>query len=227
MTEDLAHQIATAARALEDEVGSQETMEKVVELAKKMMASCERAGITLIRQGQIYSPAESDDLVKRVDELQVEYQQGPCVDAILEHEIVYSANLADDKRWPHWGPRTVEETGIRSMMCFRLFTRGDLVGALNLYASLKGAFDAGDRDVGVALAAHAAIAVAAAHEIENLHAAVDGRTVIGQATGILMERFNIDADQAFAVLKRISQDANRKVRDIAHELVTTRSVPDA
>ncbi len=200
-------------------------MAKVVELAVEMVDHAEHAGITLVQRGKLGTPAVSHDVVRRVDELQYEHREGPCVDAILEDEVVHSPDIAGDERWPKWGARTAEETGIRSMLCFRLFTLDDTIGALNLYSSRPAAFEREDREIGLALAAHAALAVVAAREIETLHLAVDSRTIIGQAVGILMERFDIDADRAFAVLKRVSQNSNRKVREIAHELVTTRRTP--
>lgn len=224
-TDDIPRLIASAARSLQDEVGSQHTMEKVVELAVGMIDNAEHAGVSLLRQGRIESSAASDDMVRRVDELQYEHREGPCVDAILDDEVVHSRDIAHDERWPRWGSLTTEETGIRSMLCFRMFTIEDTVGALNLYSTRAGAFDADDREVGLALTAHAALAVVASQQIETLHLAVDSRTVIGQAVGILMERFDMDADRAFGVLKRVSQESNRKLRDVAHELVATRRTP--
>lgn len=224
-TDHLSRLIASVARSLQHQDGSQPTMDKVVEFGVEMVDDAEHAGILLLRQGRVESPAASDDVVRRVDELQYEHRQGPCVDAILEEEIVHSSNIAADGRWPNWGPRATEETGIRSMLCFRLFTVEDTVGALNLYSRREGAFGAEDRDVGLALAAHSAVAVVAAQQIETLHVAVDSRTIIGQAVGILMERFDLDADRAFGVLKRVSQQTNRKLRDVAQELVSTRQLP--
>lgn len=225
--DDLSRLIASAARAIEHEVGAQDTIEKIVELAVKLIDDCDHAGISLRRPGRIESPVVSDDLVRRIDVLQHEHGEGPCVDARVEEELVHSSDIAADERWPSWGPRTVEETGVCSVMCFRLFTTGDVIGALSLYSSGQGVFDADDRELGLALAAHAAIAMSGAHQIDTLHLAVDGRTVIGQALGILMERFDIDADQAFALLKRLSQDSNRRIRDLALELVATRKMPPA
>lgn len=222
----LSRDIAAAARELQQEIGSQHTMERAAQLAVKMVDGCDHAGITLIRQGNIESPAVSHDVVLRVDQLQYQYRQGPCVDAIFEEEMVHSRDLATDGRWPEWGPRTASETGIHSMMCFRLFTTEDTIGALNLYADTSGAFDGDDLEHGLALAAHTALAVVASQQIESLQAGMDSRTTIGQASGVLMERYDLEADVAFAILKRISQDSNRKLRDVALEVVITRKLPD-
>ena len=191
-----------------------------------MVDGCDHAGITLVHHEQLSSPAVSDDVVARVDALQFEYGQGPCVDAVRESEVVHSGDIARDGRWPVWGPRTASETGVRSMMCFRLFTSKDTIGALNLYADREAAFDDEDREHGLALAAHVALAIVASQQIETLHVGLDTRTTIGQATGMLMERFSLSPDVAFKVLKRVSQDSNRKLRDVALELVATGILPD-
>ena len=112
------------------------------------------------------------------------------------------------------------------MMCFRLFTYGDKLGALNLYSARGDAFDAEDRERGLAIAAQTAIAMAAVEEIDQLKAGMDTRALIGQAQGILMERFDLDDSLAFAVLIRLSSHTNRKLRHIAWEIVNTRQLPD-
>jgi hypothetical protein len=138
---------------------------------------------------------------------------------------VYSRDLAAESRWPDWGPRVVDELGVRSMLCFRLFTTKDTLGALNLYSRRAGAFTEDDAVEGLALAAHVAVALVSATQIEGLNAAAVNRTVIGQAQGILMERYDIDSERAFSLLRRVSQDSNRRLRWIAAELVRTRKVP--
>jgi GAF domain-containing protein len=144
----------------------------------------------------------------------------------LHHqETVYSPDLASDERWPVWGPKVAGETGVRSIISYRLFTTNNTLGAMNLYSRSVAAFDSEDSYNGLALAAHVAVALAAARNADNLERAVTTRTVIGQAEGILMERFNISADQAFAVLRRVSQDRNLKLNKVAEEVVTTRKTP--
>jgi GAF domain-containing protein len=225
----LSRHLADAARDLQGETGAQDTMDKAVELAVTMIPSCESAGISMAHRGErrIDTPAATSPTALQVDELQYEFGQGPCLSAIHDEEVVYCRDLAREQRWDAWGPRTAEATGIRSMLCFRLFTNEHTVGALNLYASKPDAFDEEDRDHGLALAAHAAVAVAAAQEVDQLRIAVDGRTIIGQAQGILMERFSLSASQAFNVLVRVSSTTNTKVRDVSMELVRTRVVPGA
>lgn len=226
MPPTLARQLANAARDLQEAAGAQGTMDRVVALALDLVPHAEHAGISLShRHRPIDTPAATSDVVKRVDALQYDLGEGPCLDALHHEPSVYSPDISIDERWPAWGPRTAEEIGIRSMMCFQLFTYENTLGALNLYASRTGSFDEADQEQGLALAAHAAVAVAAAQEIEGLTRALDSRSVIGQAMGILMERFQLGADPAFQVLARVSSHSNRRIVDIASELVETRRDP--
>ena len=134
-------------------------------------------------------------------------REGPCFDALEMHERVHSRDLATDTRWPRWGPHVAHEIGVVSVVSYRLFTTADSLGALNLYSRTSEAFDLDDIYNGEALAAHVAVALASSRQAEQLGVAITTRTVIGQAEGILMERFDISADQAFAVLRRVSSTA--------------------
>src|SRR5829696_9556937 len=108
------------------------------------------------------------------------------------------------------------------MLCLRLFTSTDLVGALNLYSKQIDAFDDDDAYTGTYLAAQVAVAVAETQASDGLRISALNRTIIGQAQGILMERYKMDTDQAFNVLRRVSQDNNIKLIRVADELVRTR-----
>jgi GAF domain-containing protein len=159
------------------------------------------------------------------DQLQYETGEGPCLSAIWEEETVYVPDLAHDPRWLHWGPRLAEKTGLRSSFSVRLFTIKDTLGALNMYSTTAAAFSAVDKAEGVAIAAHIAVAVAAAQNLEQYESALDSRTVIAQACGLVMERYDMDAVRAIALLTRLSTTQNVKLRDIAAELVHTRRLP--
>ena len=111
------------------------------------------------------------------------------------------------------------------MLCCQLFVDGDQLGALDLYAGRPGAFDDESQVLGQLFAAHAAVAIAGAEHEEDLRTAVGGRDLIGQAEGILMERHEITADQAFGVLVQVSQEVDRKLSDVAGELTDTGAVP--
>lgn len=123
------------------------------------------------------------------------------------------------------GPRVSTQLGVAGMLCVQLFTTADTLGGLNLYSHRADAFDDDSADVATYLAAHVAVAVAETQNSDQLRLAAVNRTVIGQAQGILMERFSIDAARAFDVLRRVSQDNNVKLRNVAQNLISTRHTP--
>lgn len=224
-TAGFATQLADAARAMHGGSSTQETLDKVVSVATELIHGCDLVGISVVRRGGIDTPAASDEQLRRVDELQFELKEGPCFDALRTHETVCSGDLAGDARWPRWGPLVATEVGARSIVSYRLFTTEDTLGALNLYARTVGAFDDDDVTDGYALAAHVAVALAAADSVEHLETAINNRTAIGRAEGILMERFDLTPAQAFAVLRRVSQHRNVRLHLVADELVRTRQTP--
>ncbi len=224
--EPLAERMTAAARELQHETEPQAILDLAARLAVQNVQGCDAAGITLVRKGRISeTPAYTSEAVKRSDDLQQELDEGPNLEVIREHDLTQSPNLAEDHRWPTWGPLAVAELGLNSTLCLRLFTVEDLVGALNLYSSRPGAFDEAAVQDAQALAAHVAVAVVSARRIAQLHEALDSRTSIAAAVGILMERFGLSYDRAFAVLGRISSQGNVKIRDLATELLETGSLP--
>lgn len=224
--ESISERMATAARELQDQHDPASTVKSAVELLVQNVEGCAAASVSLVhRRQRVETPAASDDLAAISDRLQQELGEGPCLDAIWEEERVEVPDLATDTRWPRWGPRVIEATGARSVVTFRLFTIKDVLGAVSMYSTEVDAFSADDKAEGVALAAHIAIAVAAAQEIEQYETALDSRTVIAQACGLVMERFDLDAVQAFSLLTRFSTTQNIKMRDVAAELVHTRVLP--
>ena len=229
VTEDhLSERMAAAARELQGQVDPAATVKSAVELAVKNVHGCDAASVSIVRaRRKVETPAATDDLAVIGDRLQYETGEGPCLSAIWDEETVYAPDLVNDPRWLNWGPRVAEATGARSSFSVRLFTADDTLGALNLYSTHADAFPQPDRAEASAIAAHISIAVAAAQRIEQFEDALDSRTVIAQACGIVMERYNIDAIKAFAVLTRLSSTQNVKLRDIATELVLTRRVPTA
>ncbi len=225
-THDLADVMSRTARRLQEEHGDVEgTLQAITASAVEFVPHAEECGITyVIGRKRVEPRASTSDLPREVDALQGRLGQGPCMDAVWEHEVVHVEDVAADDRWPEFA-RMAPALGVGSMMCFRLFVEGDRLGALNLYARHPRAFDAASEDAGHMLAAHAAVAIAGAEHEQNLRTAVNSRDVIGQAKGILMERHKLTADQAFAVLARASQEVNRKLVDVARELTDTGAVP--
>jgi len=217
----LAAQLGELARSLEAEDDTGAMLDEVVAAAVAIIPGVEAASISLVvAHRQITSQHRTGDLPERVDAIQTATGQGPCLDAAYEHEIVRVPDVAHERRWPEFAQRAYE-AGAGSMLSFQLYVEGDTLGALNLYNTRPGGFDDESEQVGLLFAGHAAIAFADARKVEHLDRAVSSRDLIGQAKGMLMERYRIDADGAFRVLARVSQSTNRPLRDVADELVTT------
>jgi GAF domain-containing protein len=224
-------EFAEMARALFSARSVNETLGQVVSLAVATIEGCDLAGIFLVDGDVVTTPVRTEAVVEEVDALQHLTAEGPCLEAIREGVTFYADDLADDPRWPRFGPEAIKR-GVRSLLALPLFVNGTL-GALNLYARYPRAFGVVDRARGLLLAALAALAYSAAktHEDQdlltaNLYGALATREVIGQAQGILMERERITADQAFDVLRRASQHLNRKLREVAADLVDTGEWPE-
>jgi GAF domain-containing protein len=182
--------------------------------------------IYVVARRRLEPRARTGDMSRLTDDVQDRVGEGPCLDALWEHKIVRIADMLTETRWPRFTPEAVL-VGARSSLSFRLFIENDSLGALNLYGHAPHAFGDESEDVGSLFASHAAIALAGAQTEERLREAVASRDRIGQAKGILMERFKVTADQAFALLARASQVTNRKLVDIANELCETGALPPA
>jgi GAF domain-containing protein len=211
---------------LHEEPGIEETVEAVLQFALQAVR-CTHAGVVLARRGRrLETAVATDPVVEQVGRLQIEYGEGPAVTAAAGDGdfSVYVSDTTVDQRWPAWSPRAAT-LGLRSALAVRLHTGGAALGVLELFHTQPAAFDASDDAVAHILARHASIAVAHARKEASLLQAMDARKLVGQAQGILMERFSVDAEGAFAILRRYSQDNNRKLRDVAVELINTRKLP--
>lgn len=210
------------ALELHEEPTAERTIERIAEFAKTA-TSCDDAGIMLVRgRNQIETAAATSSRVGESHNLQIIFDEGPCLDAIEGGPLYLANDVAADLRWPIWGP-AVAELGMRSVLSIRLETRARRYGSLNLYAERLDAFDDDDVAVASIFVRHASVAIAAAHNEEGLQVAIDARKLIGQAQGILMERYDLDADRAFDFLRRQSQDNNIKLRDVAAWVVENRT----
>src|SRR3954467_8009164 len=213
--DELARRLAEAARGMHKQLSPQQVLDRVVSLAVAMVPGADEATITMVRaRRHVYSAAATGDLARSFDILQNETGEGPCLDAMWNQQTVRVNDLAADPRWPVLGPRAGQR-GVGSMLCLQLFVQEDTLGALDLLAHEKAAFTDESEHIGLLLASHAAIAVADAQKLGHATMALVNRDLIGQAKGILMERFRLTADQAFDVLDRVSQELNRKLVDIA------------
>lgn len=201
------------------------TLDAIVAFACQALHS-HLAGVMLVHEnGDVESAAVSDLLVRRRDELHLILRDGPCLDAMVESHVNLIASTREDTRWPRWGP-AADSIDIRSVLSIRL-TRGDdgSIRSLNVYSDQTHAYDATDVEIGRAIGRQASHALEISSQIQALERALETRTSIGQAEGILMLRYGIHADQAFNVLRRYSQAHNQPLRDIAAQVVRDRDLP--
>jgi GAF domain-containing protein len=222
-----ADAFARLAIEMHDAPGVEETIDAVVQFALQAL-NCSYAGVALHRRGaRPEIAAVTDPVVAEVYELQIDHQDGPLVTAFRERSNILIRDTMTDGRWPLWAAK-VAQLGVRSVLDVPLTTGVGptaSVGVLGLYSPEPDAFGPDDEAIAHILARHASVAVATARHEETMAQAVDARKLVGQAMGILMERFDVDGDRAFAILKRYSQDTNTKLRDVAQQLIDTRKLP--
>jgi GAF domain-containing protein len=221
---ELARVLASAALRLAEAPNLAETERRVVEQAVRLVGGDHAGLFTLRGRRGVELSTATDPLV---DELlgTGHTDSGPELSVLSGEDLHVVADTGLDRRWPEWSARA-SASGFRSALVVRVGTLGQVHGPLVLLAAEPGAFGApGTADRARLLAAHAGAALAAAQQQENLWQAVDARKLIGQAQGMLMERFGLDTDQAFAVLLRYSQDRNLKLRTVAEQLIVDRELP--
>jgi GAF domain-containing protein len=207
--------------------GVDEAISRIVQYAVATVGT-PYAGVTLLRPGRrLESVGATDPVVGAADRLQHDLQEGPCLEAAVDRHthVLLSADLAADDRWPQWGPKTAA-LGLRAILSAELRTGDRRLGALNLYGGQPRQFSNDDAATAHLFAAHATLALTAASTVEGLQTALDTRTEIAQAQGILMERFDLGGDRAFEVLRRYSQNTNMKLYEVARFVIDTRKFPD-
>jgi GAF domain-containing protein len=220
---DLAGRMAELARASAAPRSVNDVLSGVTSTAMELVPGTDSAGVLLVgRGGKFESLAGTDELPHQLDELQMTFNEGPCVEAALDEVIVRTDDFRSEPRWPKYSLAVVE-IGVLSGLSIKLYTADRTAGALNLFAFKPHAFDAQDETTAVVLAAHAAAAILASRQGEQLESALSTRDRIGQAKGIIMERFGVNDVQAFDMLRKLSQDSNTRLTDIAQRVIETRS----
>ncbi|WBQ08221.1 GAF and ANTAR domain-containing protein [Kribbella sp. CA-293567] len=217
-----ADAFARLAVELHDAEGMNETVEAVVQFALQAEA-CSYAGVTLTVSGRREVAAATDPLVVEIHQLQSELGEGPLLAALSEGVTVHVTDVEAETRWPGWAA-ALTQYRVRSSLHVPMWAGPELIGVLSLFNTEPHAFSVDDEAIAQILARHASVAVASARDGETMTAAVDARKLVGQAMGILMERFDIDDPRAFEILKRYSQQHNVKLRDVAQELIDTRKL---
>ncbi|OBG21751.1 response regulator receiver protein [Mycolicibacterium celeriflavum] len=218
--EDTHLRIAELVRGLYNRPDVDTVIAELAEHAAVEIPGAQYAGITITRKSKsVETPAATHLYPMLLDKIQQRHQEGPCLTAAWEKKIVYVADLETDDRFPCYRRDALAETPIRSIMAFQMFIEGETMGALNVYSEQPDSFDDQSRGVGLVFAAHSSVAWNAARRDEQFRRALASRDTIGQAKGMIMERYGVDAVQAFDLLRKLSQDSNVPLIKIATEFV--------
>lgn len=178
------------------------------------------AGITLAEKSKSVSSVVATHRYPIVlDAIQNRYGEGPCLAAAWEHHVMRIADLAADQRWPRYRRHALQQTPIRSILSFELYVDGSSMSALNFYAERPQAFNEESVELGTVYATHIALAWSIMRRQDQFRSALASRDIIGQAKGVIMERFNLDAVEAFELLTRVSQQSNTRLVDVAAALI--------
>jgi len=216
---DLADALADVASRLDEEVSLQDTLDGVVATVIGTVPDVEHASVfRLHRDGRLETLSASGDLVRELDDIQREVHEGPCYEALTEERPVVIGTVDDSERWPEFAPRA-RHLGVRARMAFLLLHDEHVTAALNCYSTQVDSFTHDARHIGQLFATHAAVAMGRARKEHDLNQALVTRKEIGQAIGIVMERYTLTEDGAFRFLVRLSRDGNIKLREVAHEFV--------
>ncbi|GAB3251358.1 GAF and ANTAR domain-containing protein [Arthrobacter pigmenti] len=221
----LAQQLTDLARALHEGAHPDDVLRTVVHAAIQLIPGVEEGSISVVLgRKDASSRAPSGELPSMVDDIQTELGEGPCLEAAYMERTVRVPDMKTEQRWPRFAERAAQ-LGVGSMLAFQLYVDNDNLGALNLYSRKVNAFSDESEHIGQLVAGHAAVAFADAEETSNLQLAVSSRDRIGQAKGILMERYKITEQEAFLILARASQNTNIKLIRICDHLTETGEIP--
>jgi GAF domain-containing protein len=221
-----AEQFGRLAVELHDVHGVLETVDAAIQFTLQAIR-CDYASVVVIDMGRRPEiMASTHPGLEKMYREQLDTGTGPLITATQEHQVVKIPDVLAELRWSQeWVDQAVC-AGIRSSLHVPLSnTMQRRSAVLSLYRVDPDPFTDDDIAITHILARHAAVAISAARKYQNLATAVDARKLVGQAMGILMERYNFDSDRAFEVLRRYSQDTNTKLRDVAQELIDSRRLP--
>ncbi|XWO29104.1 GAF and ANTAR domain-containing protein [Rhodococcus sp. BGS-1C] len=196
----------------------EDTLRSITDATLSLVPSATDVSVSLvIGRRRVQSRAATSTTALEIDRLQDCLEEGPCLDAVWTHQTIEVPDLGKETRWPRFAPAAAA-LGVRSMLCFQLYTLHDNLGALNLSSTSVDAFDGEARQTGTLVATHAAVALIAAEHEHQMQSALASRDVIGQAKGIVMERYDVSAIRAFDMIRKLSQDWNITVAELARTI---------
>lgn len=229
MSEDaqspLQRSLAELSTFVVSDQGIADTLTRVASLAVESVPPAMFAGITMLVDDRVSTQVFTDPTCAEIDQAQYDSGHGPCLEAFRQGSLIVVDSLERDDRWPEFAAASMAH-GVRSTLSLPMLAGVSSVGALNFYAGVEGAFGEAEVDTGRLFAMQAAVVLVNAQAYwgarlrsEHLELALEGRQVIDLAKGIIMNTMRCGPAEAFDVLVKQSQQENRKLRDIAAEIV--------
>lgn len=192
----------------------------LVDNGVRHLTGSQYAGITLAeKNATVTNVVATHSLAADLDRIQDECGEGPCLDAAWQHHVMQIHDLHAERRWPRYRQAALEQTSVRSVLSYELAVEGASIAALNFYSDSPGAFTDDDLELGHVYAAHIALAWSILRHQDQFRSALASRDIIGQAKGVIMERFDLDAFEAFDLLTRLSQQSNTRLAELAADLI--------
>lgn len=223
---ELLEQITAIAHSLSEAETVDGLLQLIVDLGEEYLDGCDGASLMLIGKDRtISTPAYSSRVAQQSDLAQYEADEGPCLDALRDHAVYMIDDLQTEERWPKYRAVALE-LGVRSMLSYRLYAKGRTFGALDFYSKRPNVYSPFSKVIGQVFASHAGVALKGAFSEAGMEKTIASRDIIGQAKGILMERRDMSAEDAFDTLRTLSRNNNIPVRELAEQIVTSREIPD-
>jgi GAF domain-containing protein len=223
--EDLRESLEGLARLATNRLPLEDLLTRVAKYAVQAIPGADGAGLTLIEEDRADTLVATASFVTEIDDVQYGMGQGPCISAARDAHTVMSGSLGADSRWPRFGGTTAR-LGVHSVVSLPLLTPDGVVGAMNVYAHAKNAFDDRSVELGEIFAAPAAIAVQNAQVLAHtqrlvaqLRSALETRAVIDRAIGIMMSRGGGTEQEALERLRALSQQEHHKLAVVARQIV--------
>lgn len=218
-TFDVAQALATAARSMAVRGNPDDTLDAIVNAARTAVPGFDHVCVTVIaNDGEVTTMASTSNLVRDLDSLQYKLDEGPCLSALRGREPILAQHLGQEERWPRYTPRAAD-AGIRSQMAVHLAADEEVLGSLNFYSTVRDTIHPEAFHRASLFATHAALALAYTRRLEATHASARTHRLVGQAIGMLAERYEITDERAFYYLVRVAAAGGLELWQVAREVV--------
>jgi GAF domain-containing protein len=213
---------SSLARIVYDSDDFSQVYDAIVTAAPKLVDGCDRASLMLVENGRFHTAAASDEVAEAVDRLERELGEGPCVDAIVDEAVYRDADLTRASAWARLRERVLSDTPVRGIAGFRLITGDQKCGALNVFSDRPNGLTGRSIDQAIVLAAFVSVALMASREragAATLRNGLESNREIGKAVGLMMAFHKVNDVEAFAILRKASQEMNLKLVEVARQVV--------